>query len=69
MLFGILTIKIIVSEDFYSCEAEISCYRFNYVSREKRRTEIKKKEILHAREEFLKWKLEKSIGLKKTRSI
>lgn len=69
MLFGILTIKIIVSEDFYSCEAEISCYRFNYVSREKRRTEIKKKEILYAREEFLKWKLEKSIGLKKTRSI
>lgn len=43
MLFGILTIKIIVSEDFYSCEAEISCHRFNYVSREKRGTEIKKK--------------------------
>lgn len=43
MLFGILTIKIIVSEDFYSCEAEISCHRFNYVSREKRETEIKKR--------------------------
>lgn len=68
MLFGILTIKIIVSKDFYSYEAEISCHRFNYPAKNEEQR-LKKKEILHAREEFLKWKLEKSIGLKKTRSI